>query len=110
MDIVPEIACTCGQIIPADRDSCPYCGAAVKSYWYDHLGDLKRAVPFTENGKQYLYTDGKKLSLDNQLDIPRPLQPYLGKQPDDYPRAMAESHRGRMILGFIKRFLALQFG
>jgi hypothetical protein len=86
MDIVPETTCSCGQKIPIDRDCCPYCGAVIKSYWYDDLGDVKRATLFSENAKAYLFIDGKKLSLDNWSDIPRPLRQCLrvSQQPNTF--------------------------
>src|ERR1700722_1928652 len=78
MYIIPEINCvSCGQRVPIDRDCCPYCHTAIKSYWFEDQGNVKRAIPFSENGIDYLFIDGKKLSSQNLDEIPYALHKCL---------------------------------
>lgn len=83
MDITPEISCaSCGQRVPIDRQSCPYCRTEIKSYWFEDKGAIKRAIPFSENGIDYLLIDGKKLSLKNLNEIPYALHPCFSEAKD----------------------------
>ena len=87
MDITPEINCaSCDQKVPIDRGYCPYCRTEIKSYWFEDQGKVKRAIPFSENSVDYLFIDGKKLSLENLNEIPYALRQCLMASRNKYPQ------------------------
>ncbi len=104
MDTITEINCSsCGQRVPIDRYSCPYCRTEIKSYWFEDQGAIKRAILFSEHGLDYLLIDGKKLSVRNLNEIPYALHPCFPTAKDsnalNNPYATFGKLAARLILG-----------